>query len=111
MPAIPKSDWKAFCNRVSKGLEGKRAEIAVASLRLGAQVEGEWLPLLGIAYDDKDDLFEVALEGLDHLVNRPREVHAQEGATGLESLLVRDADGTQHLVRFKEPVMIAPPGA
>jgi Family of unknown function (DUF5335) len=42
--------------------KASRAEIEVASLALGDQVEAEWLPLLGIAYDPKDDLVQVALE-------------------------------------------------
>src|ERR1700716_2179183 len=36
---------------VSKVLPAKQAEIEVASLKLGDQVEAEWLPLLGLAYD------------------------------------------------------------
>ena len=42
----------------------RRAEIEVASLDLGDQIEAEWLPLLGITYDDKDDVLEIALEEL-----------------------------------------------
>ena len=34
---------------VSKLLEAKEAEIEVASLKLGDQVEAEWLPLIGIS--------------------------------------------------------------
>ena len=51
-------------DRLSKTLEGKQAEIEVASLSLGDQVEAEWLPLHGITYDPNDDLVEVALERL-----------------------------------------------
>ena len=60
-------------------LEGKRAEIEVVSLRLGDQVEAEWLPLLGIAYDPNDDIVEIALEGLDHLIPNPREIYVEKG--------------------------------
>jgi hypothetical protein len=63
---LDKTEWRVFCDRVSKALVGKRAEIEVASLALGSQVEAKWLPLLGIAYDLKDDIIEIALEGLDH---------------------------------------------
>jgi hypothetical protein len=66
-------------DRVTKMLEGKRAEIEVVSLRLGDQVEAEWLPLLGIAYDPNDDIVEIALEGLDHLIPNPREIYVEKG--------------------------------
>ena len=72
---LEKRQWSTFLNGVTRMLEGKRAEVEVASLRLGDQVEAEWLPLLGIAYDSKDDIVEVALEGLDHLIPSPREIY------------------------------------
>jgi len=50
-------------------------EIEVASLDLGDQVQAKWLPLIGITYDPKDDVVEVALEGLDHMIHRPREMY------------------------------------
>jgi hypothetical protein len=34
----------------------------------------EWPPLRGVAYDPKDDVLEVALEGIDHLIEHPREI-------------------------------------
>jgi hypothetical protein len=45
---LDKSQWRTFFDRLSKTLEGKQAEIEVASLSLGDQVEAEWLPLRGI---------------------------------------------------------------
>jgi hypothetical protein len=59
---LNKKQWRTFFDHVSTMLEGKQAEIEVASLRLGDQIEAEWLPLLGITYDPEDDLVEVALE-------------------------------------------------
>jgi hypothetical protein len=56
---------------MSKVLEGERGEIEVASLSMGDQIEAELLPILGIVYDPKDDLIEVALDGLDHLIPHP----------------------------------------
>ena len=48
---IDKQHWRAFFDWLSHGLLGARAEIEVASLDLGDQIEAEWLPLLGITYD------------------------------------------------------------
>jgi Family of unknown function (DUF5335) len=59
-------------DRLSKTLQGKQAEIEVASLSLGDQVEAEWLLLHGITYDPNDDLVEVVLERLDHMIRKPR---------------------------------------
>ena len=111
MKAVKKSEWAAFGKRVTKGLIGKRAEIEVDALDLGAQIQAEWVTVLGVDYDPKDDLFEVALVGLDHLIRKPQEVFAEESASGLSLLAIVDGDGTRHLVRFKEPLMLPPPSA
>jgi hypothetical protein len=110
MRAIDKPDWAAFGERVTGGLVGKRAEIEVDSLRLGAQIQAEWVPILGVDYDPKDDLFEVALEGLDHLIYRPREIYAEENASGLNLLAIVDGEGTRHLIRFRDPLTLPSPG-
>ena len=107
---LEKTQWRSFFDRVSKGLGGKRAEIEVASLKLGDQAEAEWLPLLGLTYDPKDDLIEVALDGLDHMIRKPREVYVDDnGALGLASLDIIDAEGTQQILKLKDPLMLPPP--
>ena len=72
--ALSKPEWESYCDRISKGLVGKRAQIEVTSLTLGDQIAAKWLPLLGITYDPKDDLLEIALEGFDHLIKKPRSI-------------------------------------
>jgi uncharacterized protein DUF5335 len=106
---LDKRQWHRFFDRVSRLLEGKEAEIEVASLTLGDQVEADWLPLLGIAYDPKDDLVEVALEGLDHLIPRPREIYVQDGIEGLSSLEIVDAEGNKQLVKLRDELALPPP--
>ena len=72
--SIPRNEWGTFFDVVSKGLTGKRVEVEAASLELGDQIVAEWLPLLGITYDAKDDLIDVALGQemqLDHLIRQP----------------------------------------
>ena len=79
---LEKDTWTSFCNGLSRRLLGKRAEVEVASLLLGDQIAAEWLPLLGIAYDPKNDVIEIALENLDHLIHRPREFYVDIGEAG-----------------------------
>jgi hypothetical protein len=106
---IEKAKWRTFFDSVSKRLIGKRAEIDVESLALGAQIEAKWLPLFGIVYDPKNDIIEIALEDLDHIVHKPQEIYVDEGSTGLISLEVFDGDGVQHIVLFRDPLMLPPP--
>jgi hypothetical protein len=106
---LEKSQWRAYFDRMSKALVGKRAEIEVASLKLGDEIEAEWLPLIGITYDPKNDLIEVALEGVDHLINKPREVWVEEQGLELSSLEVIDAEDTRQIVVLRDPLMLPAP--
>ncbi len=106
---LDKTQWRTFFDRLSTTLEGKQAEIEIASLRLGDQVEADWLPLLGIAYDPNDDIVEVALEGLDHLIPKPRELYAEEGPGGLTALEIVDADDVKQIVKLRDPLRLPAP--
>jgi hypothetical protein len=103
---LEKSEWRPFFDTLSRMLEGKRVEIEVASLSLGAQIEAKWLPLLGIAYDPKSDILEVVLDGHDHIIQRPREVYFAENAGEFFAIEVVDAEGTRQIVKLKDPLML-----
>jgi hypothetical protein len=108
---LEKNRWDGFLNQLSKGIEGRRAEISVASLDLGDQVEAEWLPFLGMTYDRKSDAIEVILEGLEEVIPHPQKLsYVQDGST-VASIEIIDAQGVQRIVQLKEPVLLAPPGA
>lgn len=108
---VHKSEWRRFFDPVSKMLVGKRAEIEVVGLAVGDQIEAEWLPLLGIAYDPKDDLIEISLDGLDHLIAHPQRVFVDFGAEGLTSMQVIDGDGLSQIVKLRDPLMLPAPSA
>ena len=103
---LEKDAWQDYLNRISKKLDGKRAEVEVDALSLGSQVEAEWLPLLGITYDQKSDTLDVILEGLDHRINKPRELYVEQLATELSSLEVVDSDDVRHIIKLRDPLML-----
>jgi hypothetical protein len=103
---LEKAAWHAYFDRISKTLEGKRAEIEIDALALGNQIEAEWLPLLGIVYDPRSDIVEIILEGLDHMIHQPRELYIDQDAHGLNSLEVIDADDVRQIVRLRDPLML-----
>ena len=105
---IPRGEWQAFFDRLSEVAMGKRAEIEVASIDIGDQIVAEWLPLLGMTYDSRDDLLDIALTGLNHLIRRPRQLFIEEGPDGVELVAVVAEDGTQQVVRLKEPLLLPP---
>lgn len=62
--------------------------------------------MLGVTYDAQDDLLDVALSGLNHLIRRPREIYVQEGAKGVETVAVVSADGMKQILHLKDPIML-----
>ena len=106
---LSKPEWESSCDRISKGLVAKRAQIEVTSLALGDQIAAKWLPLLGITYDPKDDLLEIALEGFDHLINKPQSISVADGPQGLASMEIVDKDARRQIVKLMEPLMLTPP--
>lgn len=101
---IDRSGWTVFFDTVTKTLVGKRAEIEVASLDIGDQIEARWTPLIGITYDHKDDLIEVALEGIDHLIKAPKEVYVDYDVGGTIAIEIIDSDGARQIVKLKDPL-------
>jgi hypothetical protein len=106
--SVPQSEWRPFFDRVSKALLGKRAEIEVASLELGDQIVVDWIPMLGITYDSRDDLLDVALDRASHFIRHPREILVEEAQTGLASVAVVDEDGARQIIRLRDPLMLPP---
>jgi hypothetical protein len=108
---VPKAEWREFFDRMSKAVTGKWAEIEVASLDLGDQITAEWIPLIGITYDSKDDLLDVALDRYDHLIRHPRQIVVNQTDGSLTSVAVVDADGTKQIVNMKTPLALPAPSA
>ena len=110
MPAlhnVPRTEWRQFFDRMSTALtRGKWAEIEVASLETGDQIIAEWIPMIGVTYDSKDDLLDVALDRTDHLILHPDAIVVEEDTEGVTSIAVSAADGTKHIVRLKQPLML-----
>ena len=105
---LERNQWHPFFEHVSKVLVGKRAEIEVAALDLGDQVEAEWLPTLGIAYDPKNDVLEIALDRVDHLIQKPQEIYIDNGEGVLANL---HGAGVNQIVQLRDPLMLPSPNA
>jgi hypothetical protein len=107
MHTVPRSEWRQFFDRMSTALtRGKWAEIEVASLETGDQIIAEWIPMIGVTYDSRDDLVDVALDRTDHLIFHPDAILVEEDTEGVTSIAVSAVDGTKHIVRLKQPLML-----
>src|SRR5688500_15080725 len=103
--SLPREEWSAYFDRFSKTKDDAGrvdyAEIRVFSPEIGAQQETSWVPLQGLTYDAKDDLLEVTVPGLDHLVAHPTAIHVDEAAGRLNSFEVVRRDGTREIIEIR----------
>ena len=104
---LDRAVWQRTFDQMSKSeLVGKQVEIEVPGLNIGDQIEQEWIQLLGITYDPRSDRIEILVEGLDHLIPKPREVWVDHGPAGLVSMEVVDADDVRQIIRLRDPLML-----
>ncbi len=109
MHNLPKRAWKPYFEMMSDALMGKWAEVEVASLDLGDQVVAEWIPLLGITYDYKDDLVDLSFGGelqLNHLIRNPTRIEIVDDTDGVRSIAITTADGTVQTLKLKDPLRL-----
>jgi hypothetical protein len=64
------------------------------------------LPLLGIVFDARGDVLEIALDGIGHSILSPREVLLEETERGLVAIDIVAADDAVETLRFREPLKL-----
>lgn len=103
---IDKNEWKEYFDRYSKKfLNDKQPEYASIlsfSEEWGGQFGTQWFPVYGIAYDEKNDLLEIQLDEIEHLVSYPQEILVDFESDGwLNSLEVIERGGRRDVIEFR----------
>ena len=102
---LPRAEWNVYFDAFSgaQNLTDRidYAEIRVLSPEDGAQTQARWLPLLGLTYDPKDDLLEVQVEGLDHLVGHPETIYVDEDEGRLNRFEVVRRSGEMETIEIR----------
>src|SRR3977135_87670 len=60
-------------------------------------------------HDSKDDIAAVAIDGLDHLIPKPREIYVEDGAQGFLALEIVDADDVRQIIKLRDPLALPAP--
>jgi hypothetical protein len=113
---IPRERWAEYFDSCSRRFvrddRPEVAMIAVTSGLAGTTVRGA--RVIRITYDRHDDVLEVALDGVDHLVYHPTEIRVTEDADGfVRELRVKHKGGPREVIildRVASPASAAPFG-
>jgi hypothetical protein len=100
---LEKPDWQRFFDRLSSTLAGRRGSIEILAPDLGDQFAAEGVELIGIGYDPKDDALDIALKGLDHRIQAPREIQVERTAAGIAAIQAIDDEGRRQIVHLDPP--------
>ncbi len=103
--SIQKDDWGAYFESLSGILSGKRMLVEIASPLIGDQIEANWAPLIGITYDHKDDLIDISLEHINHMIRSPKSVQIHHEKNNMAAIEIRDDGHERHILKFKEPFL------
>jgi hypothetical protein len=106
---LERGEWNGLCLRVTRYCSGMKAMVEVMSLDFGCQVEAHRLPMLGMSYDPRNDVLELLIGDLDHLIRSPRELYFDDALLGSMVLQIVDADGVRQIVTFRYPLMLPSP--
>jgi hypothetical protein len=106
---LDRAEWKSFFDIFSDMLTGKRAEIEITSHAIGDQIEAAGALLKWLTYDPKNDIIEIALEHLDHMIYRPIEVYLAFGPEGIAIIEVTDREGVQRIIKLSNPYALPSP--
>ena len=105
---LERSEWRTYFDRVAKRLPTMRVAVSVLGTDIGVQHETEDSALIGITYDPKDSMLEIATPNITHRIANPEEIYVQETLGELASIEVIAPDGTKQIVELK-PLPALPP--
>ena len=101
---LEKAEWNGYFDRLSQELVAGKEKVELRSLKVGDRVAAESVPLEGLSYDPKDDIFEVTAGASDHLISHPREIRLDETPDGVQRVEVIDADDISQVIDLKTPL-------
>jgi hypothetical protein len=106
---IPRSQWPGYFDAVSKAMENAQLSIEVAPDRSVPEVQANRLALQFVAYDRRDELFEVAGESessrpisvYHHLVESPERIAVDSATTTPSRIEVVERDGQRTVIKLE----------
>lgn len=98
---LERSEWGPYFDDMAKRLPTMRVAVSVLGADIGVQHETEDSALIGITYDPKDGILEVATPNITHRIPNPEEIYVQEKLGEPVSIEVIAPDGTKQIVELK----------
>ena len=103
---LERDEWKTALEDLWRKMEGREIRIEVEALNIGDQIEAEHVELRGLSYDPRDDVVQVWVGPLDHMIHHPQRIMLAVERGRLVAIDITDADGEQHIIRPLEAIEV-----
>ena len=108
---IPRNQWPGYLDAVSRAMEDAEVSIEIGRNCWALEVEVRSLALQFVAYDCRDELFEVAGETessrsrtvYHHLVERPQRIIVDSATPMPSRIEVVERDGQRPVIKLERP--------
>ena len=107
---IDRAQWHPFFESLTRAIRGRGSDVEVASAELGDQMLAQGKTLLGISYDERSGVLEIALNGLDHRIAAPASLHVDREGGAVRGIEVLGSDAARTLIRLRDTLLLPPPG-
>jgi hypothetical protein len=114
---LPRAAWRPYFDDLSKALGATRATVEVDGKDLGAQTVADEMTLVGVTYDDRDDVVVIGLdapgghvEEFEHMVEHPQRIFVATGeeAGGEMAIDIQADEEHQTIIRLARPPELPP---
>ncbi len=97
---LAKAEWAAYFSHLHEAVQGKEIKIEIVGATVGDQILVKSTPLLGATYEVKQDMLELLVEGMTHVIERPRKITVQDEEGEVVAIEVLDLADRHQILTF-----------
>lgn len=106
---LARSRWQEFFDTASRAAGAQQATVELTGLQIGDRIAADRAELAGMTYEPQADTLTLFLQGLEHRIRRPKDIHVDLEVGALRSIEVVDADGVHHIIQFSAALALPAP--
>ncbi|MDP9813354.1 hypothetical protein J2W42_006227 [Rhizobium tibeticum] len=100
LKVLAKAEWATYFSHLHEAVQSKEIKIEVVGATVGDQILVKSSPLLGATYEPKEDMLELSVKGMTHVVERPRKITVQDEEGEVVAIEVIDFAERQQILTF-----------
>ncbi|MBP2445100.1 DUF5335 family protein [Rhizobium leguminosarum] len=100
LKVLAKAEWATYFSHLHEAVQGKEIKIEVVGATVGDQILVKSTPLLGATYEPKQEMLELSVKGMTHVIERPRRITVQDEQGKVVAIEVIDFAERHQILTF-----------